>query len=353
MSLESQEGRNNYDTMMETASNSTSVDFSYDDESYPRSIGSPTTPARTLSIADNTLPRAPSPLSNRSSPSPTRSPRKTPAAAFNDEYIPVTPHVFKFAMCAAMNSCNLGFDIGVNTSAGPLLQESKSLQLSELQLEILMGSLNMFAAVGAICASSISDRFGRRGGFIVAAVGFIVGVLVMTFAQSFASLMVGRVFVGLGVGFGLAIDPIYIAEISPPSQRGRLVTWSEIATNVGIVFGFTTGLIFYKVEQEDLAWRLMFGMGIILPTCLIFLVLKVMPESPRWLVSKGREAEALIVLSKVYPIGKILYSFLLTVTRAHYHQCDTFSISPKCHTHQYIHMCIYIYTILLYLHSLH
>jgi MFS family permease len=296
----------NYDTMdsselNSSVSNATSLDFSYDDDSLqPSNAGS------TLSIANNTLPQPPSPpsspdaISHRSA-----SPTKFPHGSNADEYIPVTSHVFKFAMCAAMNSCNLGFDIGVNTSAGPLLQQSEALQLSDLQLEILMGSLNMFAAVGAICASSISDRFGRRGGFIVAAVGFILGVLIMTLAQSFGTLMFGRVFVGLGVGFGLAIDPIYIAEISPPSQRGRLVTWSEIATNVGIVLGFSSGLIFYNVEP-DLAWRLMFGMGIILPTCLIYLVWKVMPESPRWLVSKGREPEAFLILSKVYPPGKIL-----------------------------------------------
>mmetsp|Transcript_25347 Transcript_25347/g.37181 ORF Transcript_25347/g.37181 Transcript_25347/m.37181 type:complete len:595 (+) Transcript_25347:83-1867(+) len=205
-----------------------------------------------------------------------------------------------FAFCAALNSCNLGYDIGVNTDAAMKLQNS--MDLSDTQLEIFMGSLNLFAMIGALCAHAISDRFGRRGAFIVAAVGFIFGVLLQASAASFNVLMIGRVFVGLGVGFGLAVDPIYIAEISPAAHRGRLVTWSEIATNIGIVLGFTSGLAFLNVD-ENTAWRAMFAMGAILPTIMIFLAYKVMPESPRWLVSKGRESEALVVLEKIYPPG--------------------------------------------------
>jgi len=216
--------------------------------------------------------------------------------------IPVSRSTKIFAMCAALNSCNLGFDIGVNTSAGQLLQDADSLALSTAQLEIFNGSLNLFAAFGALTASAISDRFGRRRGFIVAAIGFIFGVLIMTFAQSYAFLMFGRVFVGLGVGFGLAIDPIYIAEISPAKHRGRLVTWSEIALNVGILIGFSSGLIFNNF-QPDSAWRLMFGMGTIMPMTMIALVVWVMPESPRWLVKEGREVEAEQILSLVYPEG--------------------------------------------------
>ena len=216
--------------------------------------------------------------------------------------IPVSRSTKIFALCAALNSCNLGFDIGVNTSAGQLLQDADSLALSTTQLEIFNGSLNLFAAFGALTASAISDRFGRRRGFIVAAIGFIFGVLIMTFAQSYAFLMFGRVFVGLGVGFGLAIDPIYIAEISPAKHRGRLVTWSEIALNVGILIGFSSGLIFNNF-QPDSAWRLMFGMGTIMPMTMIALVVWVMPESPRWLVKEGREVEAEQILSLVYPEG--------------------------------------------------
>mmetsp|Transcript_13596 Transcript_13596/g.16514 ORF Transcript_13596/g.16514 Transcript_13596/m.16514 type:complete len:553 (+) Transcript_13596:181-1839(+) len=216
--------------------------------------------------------------------------------------VKVSRSTYIFAMCAALNSCNLGYDIGVNTSAGKLLQDGDSLGLSDRELELFMGSLNLFAALGAVAASTISDRFGRRGGFIFAAAGFIVGTLLQSLANSWGTLMVGRAFVGLGVGFGLAIDPIYIAEIAPASHRGRLVTWSEIATNVGIVLGFSTGLIFINVEA-NVAWRLMFGIGMIMPLILIFLVIKVMPESPRWLVSKGREDEAAEVLQKVYPPG--------------------------------------------------
>ncbi len=216
--------------------------------------------------------------------------------------IKVSKSTYIFVSCAALNSCNLGYDIGVNTSVAKLLKDGDSLALSDRQLEIFMGSINLFAAVGAIFASTISDRFGRRGAFIVAAVGFIFGVLLQAVANSYTTLMAGRVFVGLGVGFGLAIDPIYIAEISPSRHRGRLVTWSELAINVGIVFGFASGLVFYDVEP-DLAWRLMFSCGIILPTLLIYFVINIMPESPRWLISNGREDEAKLVLEKVYPVG--------------------------------------------------
>mmetsp|Transcript_10152 Transcript_10152/g.12920 ORF Transcript_10152/g.12920 Transcript_10152/m.12920 type:complete len:515 (+) Transcript_10152:142-1686(+) len=223
--------------------------------------------------------------------SPTR-----PAAPSND-YSSITRATKLFALCAAVNSLNLGYDIGVNTGIAPLLEES--MDLSETQVEIFIGSINLFAMVGSLASGYISDAYGRRGTFKVAAVGFVVGVLTMATAQSFAVLMLGRVLVGIGVGFGLAIDPLYISELSPPEHRGRLVTWSEFSINVGILLGFSSGLAFYGLEP-DAAWRLMVGLGALLPIVMIVLVVCVMPESPRWLVSKGRNEEAVSVLQRLY-----------------------------------------------------
>lgn len=205
-----------------------------------------------------------------------------------------------YSMCAALNSCNLGYDIGVNTGAGPLIQ--KSLGLSNVQIEIFLGSLNFFAIFGAFFAHTVSDRCGRRYAFVVAAIFFVLGIMVMVVSNSLTSLMIGRLFVGLGVGFGFAIDPIYIAEIAPAAHRGRLVTWSEIATNVGIVFGFISGLIFGSFEPNT-AWRYMFVLGAILPFLLVILVFTVMPESPRWLVQKQRYTEAKGILKTIYGEG--------------------------------------------------
>jgi len=221
---------------------------------------------------------------------------------YNDDAssaLPITRSTVIFSLCAALNSANLGYDVGVSSVAGPLLQDS-DMALSDVQLELFIGSLNLFAMVGAFFASTISDKFGRRRSFIVAAVGFVIGVLIMATAPNYGMLMFGRVFVGLGVGFGLAIDPLYISEIAPAPHRGRLVTWSEIAINVGIVFGFSTGLFFTNVDP-DVAWRTMFGLGGILPICLIFLVIFVMPESPRWLISRGQVDEARQILQEIYP----------------------------------------------------
>ena len=179
----------------------------------------------------------------------------------------VTRHTKIYAFCAALNSCNLGYDIGVNTGAGPLLQSS--LGLTDLQVEIFMGSLNLYAMVGALSSHWISDRLGRRWAFRVAAMGFIFGTVIQSGAGGYASLMLGRAFVGCGVGFGLAVDPVYIGEISQAAHRGQLVTWSEIATNVGILLGFVAGLVFADVD-EGVAWRLMFALGAILPCVVIY-----------------------------------------------------------------------------------
>jgi len=172
-----------------------------------------------------------------------------------------------YAFCAALNSCNLGYDIGVNTGAGPLLQSS--LGLTDLQLEIFMGSLNLYAMVGALSSHWISDRLGRRWAFRVAAAGFIFGTVIQSGAGGYASLMLGRAFVGCGVGFGLAVDPVYIGEISQAAHRGQLATWSELGTNVGILLGFVAGLVFADVDG-GVAWRIMFALGAILPCVVIY-----------------------------------------------------------------------------------
>jgi MFS family permease len=99
--------------------------------------------------------------------------------------------------------------------------------------------------------------------------GFIFGTIIQSMAKGYGGLMLGRSFVGYGVGFGLAVDPVYIGEISQAAHRGRLVTWSEIATNVGILLGFVSGLAFADVDG-DRAWRWMFALGAILPCFVIY-----------------------------------------------------------------------------------
>lgn len=229
----------------------------------------------------------------------------------DEDNIQLTRHTFIFAMCAAVNSCNLGYDVGVSTNAGALIQ--RDMNLTDVQRELFIGSLNMWSIFGSLFAHWICDRYGRRHSFKVAAIGFIIGLIIMAAAPNYTILMIGRVFVGLGVGFGLAIDPLYIAEISPAAHRGRLVTWSEIAINVGLVFGFFSGILFYGVA-DHIQWRLMFALGCVLPLLMIYLVQTVMPESPRFLVEKKQIPEATEVLTKLYPEGTIQKEiFLVTV----------------------------------------
>lgn len=173
-----------------------------------------------------------------------------------------------------------------------------SWQLSDAQIEILIGVLNFSAIGGAALAHVIIDKYGRRKTFMLTCVVFIVGVTCMAVAQDYYMLLAFRVLTGVGMGVGFSVDPVYIAEVSPKQYRGELVTWSEIATNVGILAGFVTSFLFSDVH-EGLAWRLMLGCGVFAPLLLLVLTIFVMPESPRWLVANDREQDARQVLSRL------------------------------------------------------
>ena len=117
--------------------------------------------------------------------------------------IPISGCVRLYTLCASINSCNLGYDIGVSTNLGPLIQSDFG--LTDLQRELLISSLNFFAMFGALMSNWFSDRFGRRTTFLIASFGFLNGLIIMAFAETYEHIFAGRMMVGLGVGVGFAV----------------------------------------------------------------------------------------------------------------------------------------------------
>ena len=234
------------------------------------------------------------------------------------------------ASCVAML---LGYDIGVMSAAKRVL--GRDLGLSDGQIEALVGSLNLVSAAGGLVSGSLADScLGRRGTVAFACATSVAGSVVMAAAPSgdsgFAVLMVGRTLCGVAVGSGIMISPLYISELAPrrlrekpcpcppapccfPSARahgancvsfcdprvtgGGLVSFFEVAINIGILLGFVAGWAFRGLP-DAVSWRWMLGVGG-LPPLLVLFCLCWMPESPRWLVGRGREAEATRVLHQV------------------------------------------------------
>jgi MFS family permease len=190
----------------------------------------------------------------------------------------------------------LGYDIGVMSGAKRVMQ--RDLDLTDRQIETLVGSLNLVSAAGGLLSGTLADScLGRRGTVAFACLASVAGSVVMALApraQGFEVLMVGRTLCGIAVGAGIMIAPLYISELSPKALRGRLVSFFEVAINVGILLGYVAGWGF-RTLPDEVSWRWMMGVGGI-PPALILLFLCFMPESPRWLLARGREKEASAVL---------------------------------------------------------
>ncbi|OIT40715.1 PREDICTED: polyol transporter 5-like [Nicotiana attenuata] len=207
---------------------------------------------------------------------------------------PLNKYALACALLASTNSILLGYDIGV--MSGAVLFIKDNLKISSSQLEILVGSLNVCSLIGSFASGKTSDMIGRRYTIILAAATFLIGALLMGLAPSYPFLMAGRVVAGIGVGYSLMIAPVYTAEVSPAMTRGLLTSLPEVFINVGILLGYIFNYALAGLP-DHINWRLMLGIAAV-PAIGIGIGVLQMPESPRWLVMKGRIEEAKRVLRK-------------------------------------------------------
>ncbi|XP_047047854.1 polyol transporter 5-like [Lolium rigidum] len=201
---------------------------------------------------------------------------------------------FFCAVLASMTSVLMGYNVAVTSGAQIFMAED--LGLSDTQIELLSGAINIYSLVGALFAGWTSDRLGRRLTIVLTNAFFLVGPLIMTLASGYAALMAGRFIAGIGVGYALVIAPVYAAEIAPASSRGLLSSLPEIFINTGVLLSYVSNFAFSALPAH-LSWRLMFAAGVV-PTVFLAAGVLTMPESPRWLAMKGRTEEAKAVLDR-------------------------------------------------------
>jgi sugar porter (SP) family MFS transporter len=198
------------------------------------------------------------------------------------------------AAVAAIGGLLFGFDTAVINGAIVFLKHQFA--LTDSQTEIGASSLLLGCVFGASLAAFTSDRFGRKKSLLAAAALFTVSSIGAALPRNIAEFVVARVVGGLAIGLASTLSPLYIAEISPPRIRGRLVSVNQLAIVTGILLSYSMN---YGLTGAGPAnWRWMFASAA-LPSAFFLVTLLFVPESPRWLVQKGREIEAELILSRI------------------------------------------------------
>ena len=201
----------------------------------------------------------------------------------------------------AVDSFVYGYDTAVISGAVEAIRSH--FQLSALEIGSVVSSLLLGCVAGVLLVGRLTDWLGRRKMFMLSALIFLVSAVWCYYATSAAELIVARVLGGVGVGFASLLVPVYIAEISPPESRGMLVSLHQlgivIGMNVAYVVNAWLGRGGDEVWLADQGWRVMLG-ACAIPAFLFLLLTPLIPESPRWLIKRGKDSEALAVLQRLH-----------------------------------------------------
>ena len=189
----------------------------------------------------------------------------------------------------ALGGMLFGYDTGV--ISGAILFIKADLGLNAFYQGLVVSSLLLGAMAGAGTAGPLSDRLGRRRIIIIAAIVFTVGALGAALAPNVAVLVLFRIVLGLAVGAAALIVPLYLSEVAPTEIRGAVSSLNQLMIVVGILIAYIVNALLAASE----AWRTMLGLAVV-PSLVLLVGMYFMPETPRWLVSRGREDEARDVL---------------------------------------------------------
>lgn len=198
------------------------------------------------------------------------------------------------AAVAATGGLLFGFDTGVISGAIPFMKLDFKLDDSQVENITTLGLIG--AVVGALVSGWVSDKAGRKNVILVSAIVFLTGALWCGFATSIASLLAARFYLGLAIGIASFATPLYIAEISPAKIRGTLVSMFQLLITVGLLAAFLSDS-FFADNKNVSSWRPMFYVGVV-PALILLIGMFFLPESPRWLLSRGREAESRHIMEK-------------------------------------------------------
>jgi SP family sugar:H+ symporter-like MFS transporter len=206
---------------------------------------------------------------------------------------------------ATIGGFMFGYDSGVINGTQEGLRTSFG--LSEAWLGITVSALLPGCALGAFIAGRSADRWGRRRVMVASAVLFILSALAAGAAGSALMMIVARFAAGIGVGAASVLSPAYISEVTPAGMRGRLSSLQQVMIIAGLTGAFLANyfLALKAGKSTDIlwlgyaAWRWMFWMQII-PAGVFFVTLLLIPESPRYLVARGSDEEARVVLTRLF-----------------------------------------------------
>lgn len=212
----------------------------------------------------------------------------------------ITIFVWLLVISTSISGGLFGYDTGV--ISGALVTIGSDLgpaQLSSGQKELITSATTLGALLGGLFAGMFSDLVGRRPVLGIADVIFIGGAIAQAVCHTVWSMIGGRFLIGIGVGIASCIAPLYIQELTPTKQRGRMVVWNVTMITLGQVIAYGIDAAF---EDSHGGWRWMVGLGAI-PAALQIIFLFFLPESPRVLIRRGNFEAARAVMSKIYSLA--------------------------------------------------
>ena len=195
---------------------------------------------------------------------------------------------------SALGSFLFGFDTAVISGTTKYISEFFS--LTDTTLGITVSVALWGTVVGSIVIGKPGDLWGRRVMLLFCAATYFVSALGSAMATGWYTLLAFRFLGGIAIGASSVMAPMYIAEIAPARLRGRLVAVSQLNIVVGILVAFFTNYLLVNVGADN--WRWMFGVMAI-PAAIFFVLMFVVPESPRWLVKVRQHDKARSVLENV------------------------------------------------------